>query len=300
VTVTITLGEAVTVSGSPTLQFNDNEVATYAGGSGTDALTFSYTVQANDSTADLQVIGLNYPAGASIHDAYGNSIAGSVTADLGIQVNTPSALIAEQISEVYGAVLQRAPADAEMTSQLSVGSTNGIAEVISLLVNSSETQFNVDPVMQIIDLAVGNFPAAHQLAGWVPYIESAGLLQGSAQTNELLDQMATAFVASDNFGKVYNNGVDVDPNSPVTAQEMQTIIQAATDKAATPTQVAAWVATGLTIDQVFVDFALGDQYTASSQSAIQQYLTTLADNAAGIPTSIVGSSEVTHSLVVHA
>jgi hypothetical protein len=300
VTVTMTLGEAMTVDGIPTLQLNDNEAAVYAGGSGTDTLTFSYTVQAGDSATDLQVTGLNYPPGASIQDAYGNGIAGLVTADLGIQVNTPSAPIAEQIGEIYGSVLQHAPTDAEVTSELSVASTTGIAAVVSALVNSSETQFNVDPVAQIIDLALGTFPTAHQLAGWVPFIESAGLLQGPAQTNDLLDQMATAFVASDNFGKVYNNGVDVDPNAPVTAQEMQVIIQAATDKAATPTQVAAWVATGLTIDQVFVDFALGDQYTAASQPAIQQYLTTLADNAAGVQTSIVGSIEASHSLVAHA
>jgi hypothetical protein len=300
VTVTMTLGEAVTVNGTPTLQLNDNEVATYTGGSGTDSLTFSYAVQAGDSTTDLQITGLNDPAGASIQDAYGDSIPGSMTADLGIQINTPSAPIAEQIGEIYDAVLQRAPTDAEVTSELSVASATGIAAVVSTLVNSSETQFNVDPVAQIIDLALGNLPAAHQLAGWVPYIESAGLLQGQAQTNDLLDQMATAFVASDNFGKVYNNGVDVDPNSPVTAQEMQEIIQAAIGKAATPTQVAAWVATGLTIDQVFVDFALGDQYTTALQPAIQQYLTTLADNAAGIQTSIVGSTEASHSLVAHA
>jgi hypothetical protein len=41
------------------------------------------------------------------------------------------------------------------------------------------------------------------------------------------------------------------------------------------------VATGLSIDQVFVDFALGDQYTAASQATIQQYLTAAANGAVG-------------------
>src|SRR5439155_20211455 len=40
---------------SPTLVLNDGGVATYSGGSGTSALTFSYTVAAGQNTADLAV-----------------------------------------------------------------------------------------------------------------------------------------------------------------------------------------------------------------------------------------------------
>ena len=86
VTVTMKLNEAVTVTGTPTLQLNDNEVATYAGGSGTDALTFDYVVQSGDNTSDLQVSGLNLPNGANIADNTGNSLSSSLTGDLGIQV----------------------------------------------------------------------------------------------------------------------------------------------------------------------------------------------------------------------
>ena len=50
----------------------------------------------------------------------------------------------------------------------------------------------------------------------------------------------------------------------------------------TPTQaqVDAWVNTKLSIDQVFVDFALGDQFTAKAQPFIENYLT---DAALGSP-----------------
>ena len=41
VTFTLNLNESVTVSGTPTLVLNDGGTATYAGGSGTSALTFS-------------------------------------------------------------------------------------------------------------------------------------------------------------------------------------------------------------------------------------------------------------------
>ena len=47
-TYTITMSEAVTVNttgGTPTLTLNDGGTATYTGGSGTNALTFSYTVR---------------------------------------------------------------------------------------------------------------------------------------------------------------------------------------------------------------------------------------------------------------
>jgi hypothetical protein len=88
--VTITLNASTTeiVTGTPTLQLNDNEVATYVGGSGSNALKFSYTVQPGDNTADLQVTGLNLPSGATIHDASGNAFSTAVTADLGVQVVT--------------------------------------------------------------------------------------------------------------------------------------------------------------------------------------------------------------------
>ena len=56
------MSEAVTVNttgGTPTLTLNDGGTATYTGGSGTSALTFSYTVLAGQNTADLMVSAAN-------------------------------------------------------------------------------------------------------------------------------------------------------------------------------------------------------------------------------------------------
>jgi hypothetical protein len=88
VTITVTANEAVTVTGNPTLQLSDNEVAIYATGSGGSVLTFTYTVQPGDNTSDLQVVALNLPAGATIQDGVGNNLAGSVSGDLAMQVDT--------------------------------------------------------------------------------------------------------------------------------------------------------------------------------------------------------------------
>ena len=286
ITVTVSTSEPVTVTGTPTLQLNDNEVATYVSGSGSSALIFSYTVQPSDKTTDLKVTGLNLPNGASIEDQAGNSLAGSITADLGLEVNisgppTINPLTVTQIDESYQTVLQRAPTNAEVTGSVSLDTTIGNAGVIAAIVDLAEAQANVYPIVQIIDLATGSLPTAAQLASWVPYVESAGLLQGQSQTNPLLDQMAEAFVASTQFGDTYNGGTAVNPNAPITASIVSAIIQAATGVSATQAQVNAWLSTGQTIDQVFVDFALGDQYSAHLQSTVQQYLTTTAETAAG-------------------
>ena len=60
--------------GTPTLALNDGGTATYVSGSGSNALVFSYTVAAGQSTADLALAASNAIAlnGATIRDAAGN------------------------------------------------------------------------------------------------------------------------------------------------------------------------------------------------------------------------------------
>ena len=75
VSFTVTFSEAVTVSGgTPSLTLNDGGSATYASGSGSNALVFSYTVGAGQNTADLALAASNALAlnGATIRDGAGN------------------------------------------------------------------------------------------------------------------------------------------------------------------------------------------------------------------------------------
>jgi hypothetical protein len=76
-----------TTGGTPTLALNDGGTATYVSGSGTSALTFSYTVAAGQSTADLTVTALNLNGGA-INDGAGNAavVTGAVTNPAGVLV----------------------------------------------------------------------------------------------------------------------------------------------------------------------------------------------------------------------
>jgi hypothetical protein len=274
-----------TTNGTPTLTLNNGATATYDA-TLTDpslypSLVFDYTVGANDSTANLEIASVNLN-GASITDPAGYAVnfAGALNQPLNIQVGG-SGSGSTPLDDIYQAVLQREPTNPEVAAATSLQAAIGVAGEIAAIVDSSEAQYNVYPIVQIIELATGSFPTAAQLSGWVPFVETNGLLQGSSQTNPLLDQMAEAFVASTEFGNTYNGGTAVDPNAPITASIVSAIIKAATDIAATQPQIDAWVGTGQTIDQVFVDFALGDQYSAHLQNAVQQYLTTTADTAAG-------------------
>jgi hypothetical protein len=92
VTLTLDMSETVTVSGTPTLTLNDGGTATYTGGSGTNALTFSYTVGAGDTPVSaLAVTQANLPNGATVQDAGGNAadLSGAVTTLSGLQVDPP-------------------------------------------------------------------------------------------------------------------------------------------------------------------------------------------------------------------
>jgi hypothetical protein len=87
ITISLSLNEPVYVTGSPFLLLNDNEVASYATGSGTQNLTFKYTVHPGDNIADLQVSGLNLNGG-TIQDTSGIPLVGSVQGDLALQIDT--------------------------------------------------------------------------------------------------------------------------------------------------------------------------------------------------------------------
>ena len=71
VAFTVNTTEAITVSGTPTLTLSNGATASYASGSGTNALVFNYTVGSSDTNvSDLSV---NSFAG-SLKDAAGNTL----------------------------------------------------------------------------------------------------------------------------------------------------------------------------------------------------------------------------------
>ena len=73
-TLTLNMSEAVTVTGTPTLTLNDGGTASYVSGSGSNALTFSYTVGAGQNTAALAGDG---ESTGTIKDLAGNALSTS-------------------------------------------------------------------------------------------------------------------------------------------------------------------------------------------------------------------------------
>ncbi len=77
ITLTVTFSEVVDVTGSPLLQLETgttDRFATFTGGSGTDTLTFSYTVELGDSSPDLDALSASALTlnGGTIQDVDGN------------------------------------------------------------------------------------------------------------------------------------------------------------------------------------------------------------------------------------
>ena len=98
VTITVNFTGSVNVTGAPELQLNDNEVATYVSGSGSDALTFKYIVLPNDTTADLQVQSL-LTNGGTIKDGNGNDAGlANAAADLHLQVDTTAPAVSSIVA----------------------------------------------------------------------------------------------------------------------------------------------------------------------------------------------------------
>ena len=88
ITLTLYTSEAVTVSGNPTLTLNDGGTATYKGASGSNALTFSYTVASGQNTSALAVTSVN----GTIKDLDGHALSASnlPATFAGVAINTPA------------------------------------------------------------------------------------------------------------------------------------------------------------------------------------------------------------------
>ncbi|HEV3341909.1 MAG TPA: hypothetical protein VG125_16195, partial [Pirellulales bacterium] len=107
ITLTLALSEVVTVAGgTPTLTLNDGGTATYTGGSGTEGLTFSYTVAAGQNTSALTATAANLN-GATITDSGGNAANLSLSGlpQIGPQIiSTPAVVTA--VADSSGGVLE--------------------------------------------------------------------------------------------------------------------------------------------------------------------------------------------------
>ncbi|MGN7612430.1 autotransporter-associated beta strand repeat-containing protein [Magnetococcales bacterium HHB-1] len=130
--VTVVFSEAVTVSGTPQLVLETgttDQTVDYASGSGSDTLTFNYTVQSGDTSSDLDYQATTSLSGGTIVDSAGNSATTTLPAlGGGSSIADSKALVIDTA----------APSVSSVTSTKTDGSyTTG--EVIDITVNFSES-----------------------------------------------------------------------------------------------------------------------------------------------------------------
>jgi hypothetical protein len=179
------------------------------------------------------------------------------------------ALTAAQINALFLAILQRPASSAERADWTTQDASVGDAAVINDIVTSDEAAQNVYPIIRIVQLVTGLAPTATQLDGWVHYEQSGGSLTS----------IVNAFAGSTNFQNVFNGGNPIDVNAPVNSTIMSNILEQTLGSVSSPSQVQAWVDTGLTVAQVLAQFVNGDQYSGKTLPFIENYLTTIADHA---------------------
>jgi hypothetical protein len=217
VTLTVNFSGAVTVNttgGTPTLSLSDGGTATYTAGSGTGALTFSYTVAAGQNTPDLVVSSFNLN-GATVKDAAGNA------ADLsGASNNNPAGTLQIDTIAPVPVFSQEPPpvtnsSTAAFAFTTSNNETNGVSYAYKL--DSATTWSPVTGnALSLSGLATGSHTIQVQAT------DAAGNVSGAASYNWTI--AASAFVAQiekqfsgPSVTSTYppNNGLAVGPNNVV-------------------------------------------------------------------------------------
>ncbi len=183
VTLTVTLSEAVTVAGgTPTLVLNSGGTASYVGGSGTDTLTFSYTVVAGQDTGDLAVSSFNLN-GATVQGASGDN------ADLsGVVTNPPGTLQIDTTAPLAPAIASIVPGGsggnhwvvtgtAEPNSTVTIFDGATQLDTVTASASGTWTYITVDPVT---DSSVHIFTATATDAAGNTGAASAEWIEGSS------------------------------------------------------------------------------------------------------------------------
>ena len=113
--------------GTPTLTLNDGGTATYSGGSGTSALTFSYTVGAGQNTAALTATAVNLNS-ATITDGAGNAANLSLSGltQSGPQIDTTAPTVSSVVASGTGISSGTGDLDAGKTVTLTMNLSSAV------------------------------------------------------------------------------------------------------------------------------------------------------------------------------
>lgn len=186
VTFTLNTNEDVfinTTNGTPTLLLNDGGVATFSGGSGSDALTFTYTVDDGENTPDLAITAVNMN-GATAQDQNGHSAslsgaAGNPQGTLQIDT-TPPHLIGAAPADNFSWVLSfDEPVMPNGAAIFSLAGQRGTYD-------AAATAALHDPTKVVFDFGASAAPpppAGHELAGITDHAGNAPVIDAASMVH---------------------------------------------------------------------------------------------------------------------
>jgi probable HAF family extracellular repeat protein len=217
---------------------------------------------------------------------------------LGTQVNAPALLNDTQVNAVFEAVLQRPASATEQVQWAAEAASVGGGAVISDIVDSTEAQANVWPVIRLYALTTGALPDVAQLQTWI----GNGSLTFHQMTDEFIQSSAFASFYGDDM--IYFGGspinFTVDPNAKLMVTHddsifVRDVLTYASGHSPSKAVVHGFLSENITVAQ-FIDFIAknGQTYAAATQDQVVNLLSAAADNAAAAisATALVG---VTHA-----
>ena len=292
VTLTLNFSDAVYVSGGiPTLFLNDGEIATYSGGSGTEALTFTYQVMPGDNTAALAINGYD-TAGASFLDAAGhNADISSIFRLSGtVQVDTtpPTVSVAADPTELQAGQASTVTFTfSESIANFALGDVTVAGGILSQLVH-----VGLDANHQDIYTATFTPDAANILAGTIAvndgsYTDLAGNTGGPSNTldfsGDTLAPIAPSVALAHDTGISSTDHVTSDPTLVFTPSDNADTLLYKADTATSFSTTAPSFATNGSADgphTVLVE----EQDAAGNVSSITSFNFTLDTRAPVAPT----------------
>ena len=205
VILTLTLSEAVTVTGgTPTLTLDDGGTATYTGGSGSTALTFSYTVAAGQNTPDLTTTAVNLN-GATIKDGAGNVASLSLS---GLQQGSPQI---DTTTPVINSIVE-SPSSGDLNAGKTVKLTLNFSEAVTVAGGT--------PTMTLNDGGIASYSGGSGSDSLTfSYTVQAGqntsdLRATAVNLNGAAIQDGAGNVASLSLGSLSQSGPDIDTSAP--------------------------------------------------------------------------------------
>ena len=235
VTLSVTFSENAVVTGAPTLNLNSGGTASYTSGSGTNALTFTYTPAAGESTADLALTAsaFNLPGGATITDVAGNTAtltgANSVNppGTLAVDTTAPSAPTAVTLTPVGGTVVAN-------TVNTTNTNLNISAAIVAGQATGGKAEFYVNGVLKGTDssIAGGDTSVTFTTSDGTPTNAElqAAIAAGGVVTVKLFDAAGNATTSAANPTLIVDyiapattiSGIDISADTGTSASDFLT------------------------------------------------------------------------------